>query len=505
MNYFLRLNRSDNCGVSFYRPESFSRPLHCTLPRYSMLLITLFVAAAAFVWWAVYASRGSLLVGCSAFIAFGYALGPELASVDVGPITLTADRVMLAALAAAFCVQWRLGKLTTRAVTGVDWVLFALVAYLTIRCAFTTPPDVPRPGAGAWWRIIASFWAPTVLYFVAKNADLNERSWRWMLAGLTVLGGYLAVTALAEITQQWWAVFPRYIADPTLGTHFGRARGPALMSASLGVFLTVCGWAAWTLWPRVNRPLQLSIVVLLAMMAAEVFFTYTRSTWIGLAAGAAVVPFLQWDRKWRPLLMSGIAIAGVVGVVMLGAKVTDLGRKDADGSAKHSVQQRASFFYLSMQMFQDAPLVGCGVGRFYDCKLPYLSDRSQSLELESLRNLDHHNTFLSVLTETGAIGLLLFVGVLVAWGKTAWALHRSQSCPQWMRAHGVFSIATLIAYVASALFHDLTLSHQIHWLLFLAAGVSSGLAAELRCEAAIRSTEANANRTFATRRSATVC
>ena len=90
-------------------------------------------------------------------------------------------------------------------------------------------------------------------------------------------------------------------------------------------------------------------------------------------------------------------------------------RQDANGSAAHSVYQRASFYHVSMSMFSDKPLFGCGFGRFYDCKLPYLADRSQQLELESIRQLDHHNTFLSLLTETGIIGFTLFAALLIAW------------------------------------------------------------------------------------------
>jgi multidrug efflux pump subunit AcrB len=68
-------------------------------------------------------------------------------------------------------------------------------------------------------------------------------------------------------------------------------------------------------------------------------------------------------------------------------------------------------------MFCDHPVFGVGFGRFYDRKLPYLSDRSQNFELESLRPLHHHNTLLSVLTETGLVGLAAFIGLFVG-GKT---------------------------------------------------------------------------------------
>ena len=96
-----------------------------------------------------------------------------------------------------------------------------------------------------------------------------------------------------------------------------------------------------------------------------------------------------------------------------------LEREGTAGESHHSVDQRKSFAYVSWQMFKDHPLMGVGFGRFYDRKLPYLSDRSQEFELESLRPLDHHNTLLSLLVETGLAGLAAFVALLAAWARAA--------------------------------------------------------------------------------------
>jgi N-acetylglucosaminyldiphosphoundecaprenol N-acetyl-beta-D-mannosaminyltransferase len=452
-----------------------------------MIAVVLLLAAAAMVWWAVLAQRWPLWLGGAAFIALGYVLGPPLWTAHLGPLALTVDRLLLAGLGAAFLWQWRTGRTQWATLTGFDWLLVAALSYFTIRCAMTPPPDIDGSAAGRWWRLVAAFWIPAALYLGARCAPPAERPWRLMLWTLAGLGAFLTVTAFAEITHQWWAVFPRYIADPNLGTHFGRARGPALNSASLGIYLTLCFWAAWFLWPRVTRPQQLALVGLLTAIAGGIFVTYTRSTWIGLAAGLAVVPLLQMPRKFRVPATLGVVFAGIVAAAALGTWVTDLKRKDADESAEHSVYQRASFAYVSMQMFRDAPLFGCGFGRFYDKKIPYLADRSQEFELESLRTLDHHNTFLSVLTETGLIGFALFVGLLAAWFRAAWQLYCRGAEP-WQRAQGLFAIAGLLNYIASALFHDLTLLPTEHWPLFFTAGISVGLVAHsrVRREVAVR-------------------
>lgn len=448
-----------------------------------MPVVLIILAVAALVWWGAYAQRGSLWPACAGFVALGYVLGPPLLTVRLGPLPLTVDRLLLVALCGVVLWQWRAGQLRLSAMTGFDWLLAATIVYLTIRCAMTPEPPADGSTVKPWWRLTSSFWAPAMIYVAARTAPASERSWRAMLWILAALGAWLTLTAFAEIGRQWWAVFPRYIADPTLGTHFGRARGPALNSASLGVVVTICFWAAWMLRSRLERPGQLAVFGALAAMAMAVFFTYTRSTWIGLAAGLVVVPWLQLPRQWRGVLAVGVLVVGVIGAAILGERITNLARKDSDASAEHSVYQRASFVYVSMRMFYDAPIFGCGFGRFYDLKEPYLADRSQQLELESLRLLDHHNTFLSMLTETGLVGFTLFTGLLLGWTLAAWRLVRDSESGSWQQMQGLLTLATLIAYASSALFHDLTLSPTDQWQLFLMAGATIGLTAQRRVAA----------------------
>jgi len=436
------------------------------------------LVAAAGAWAAALGRRLGGLAACGAFIAVAYVLGPPFWSLKVGPVTWNVERVCVFGLCAWWCWNWRAGRLALRGWTRFDWLLAALLGYLTLRCALSDAPPGLRENVGPWWRLLGAFWIPTLLYAVARASRLNEASWNRMLAILTCLGCYLAATAFAEVAEQWWAVFPRYIGDPTIGTHFGRARGPALMSASLGVNLTYCFWAAWMLWPACGRRGRAALAVCLPAIAAGVFLTFTRSTWLGLAGGLAVIPVWQMPPRWRSFAGVGAAAGGLLAALLLSGKVASMGRDDGAGSAEHSVYQRASFTYVSLNMFRDAPVFGHGFGRFYDKKLPYLADRKQQIELESIRGLDHHITPFSLLTETGLVGLALYLGLLGGWACAATRLILRHGATDWRRRQGLFALGVLIAYTASALFHDLTLSPTDQWALYAAAGICVGLAAD---------------------------
>jgi hypothetical protein len=190
-----------------------------------------------------------------------------------------------------------------------------------------------------------------------------------------------------------------------------------------------------------------------------------------MASGLVVVA-IQIPRRWRLPALAATLFGGLLLLAVSWGQLVGLEREGTAAEAHHSVDQRKSFAYVSWHMFRDHPVLGVGFGRFYDWKLPYLSDRSQSFELESIRSLHHHNTLLSILTETGLIGFAPFAMLLVVWLREAWRLARDVEQGSWPQAQGILMLALVTNYLCSAVFHDLTLLPSQHWLLFVFAGLT---------------------------------
>jgi len=130
---------------------------------------------------------------------------------------------------------------------------------------------------------------------------------------------------------------------------------------------------------------------------------------------------------------------------------------------------------VSWLMFHDRPLLGFGFGQFAEAKLPYLDDRSTSLNLEIIRPWAHHNTYLSLLTELGLVGFLLYITLLALWANYAWRLAQGARRPAWAKAHGVLVLCALATYTVQMLFHEVSFTSVDNSIIFLLAGMAVGL------------------------------
>jgi O-antigen ligase len=440
-----------------------------------MSFLIFIAVVVGLVWGTIYTLRGSLVAGCLAVVLVTYCFGHFFVNFDLGPLPLTLDRLAVGGLLAAFFVKLRFGTADPKPMTAADWLLAAFLGVLVVS-TFTHSWRLARPGmVSPLWLLVAAYLIPAAIYFVSRNARLTESNVKMVYASMALFGVYLAITALSEITQQWWLVYPSYISDPELGIHYGRARGPMLQSQSLGFYLGVALVGVWAWRREASRLKQLAAIPLIALLAAALFFSYTRCAWLGAALGGGIVLACWLQGAWRGLALTGALLAGIAIAVFGMGDIAGIERDAGSVAARDSVTQRASFTYVSWTMFLDRPLWGVGFGQFPEAKLPYLSDRSVPLHLEAIRKQPHHNTFLSILTETGLVGLSLYLLVLAAWARVGWRMWRDLSAPAHVRTQGLVMVAALGVYLGPALFFDLAYSPQDHLLLFLMAGLTMGL------------------------------
>ena len=291
---------------------------------------------------------------------------------------------------------------------------------------------------------------------------------------------YLVLTALAEATRQWWAVFPalhRFADDRIFRP---RARGHFLHPAEMGIYLTLCLAAALTFWPRFGRVGKLVLLAFTTLSVVGIYATLTRSAWMGGALGLTIYIGLTVPHQWRNLLLGVAACVAVVMLVVAWDDVWNLKRDvklDAAASAD-SAELRPILAKVAWDMFEDRPLFGCGFDQYHRERLPYLADRTDQLPLEKALPYVQHNAWLALLVETGIVGMGLFVLLLVLWIRSAWRVRSDLNNPASIRQMGLLMLVLIGAYFPNAMFQDTNIIDGVNLLLFTGAGIVSGLAAQ---------------------------
>ncbi|HEX4129100.1 MAG TPA: O-antigen ligase family protein [Pirellulales bacterium] len=438
-----------------------------------MEVLILVGALVAVAWGALLLWRGGPLAGCAMVLAAGTCFGHAFYHLATGAIPLTADRALWALVMAQFVVWYRFGWVNHRSWRTADVVTGLFFAWLLVSCL---THDWRDSGYQALARLVFFYVMPLGLYVVASRSLQPRQGTAVAQVCLALFGMYLAFTAIAE-TRQWTAlVLPEYIASPEFEEFLGRGRGPFLNPVANGFAMNICLCAILLLWPssHLGRLVAMAIVGLLAI---GIYYTLTRSVWMGTALSLTIVGAEIIPRRWRLPLIGGVVALGAVLVVVqwnnLVAFKRDKGLSSEETEA--SVKLRPVLARIAWNMFVDRPLVGCGFGQYARENVDYLNDRTTDLPLAVGRPFVQHNVWLNVLVETGLVGLTLFCAMLWLWGRDAWRVFRSPGVPLRVRRQALLFVAILGAYLPNGMFHDMALVPMVNMFFFFFAGWTEGL------------------------------
>lgn len=456
-----------------------------------MEFLILIAGVAAVVWGGVLFWRGGPLGGSLAVLLAGCCFGHAFYCLEGGPIPLTLDRVLWAALIAHYLVWRRMGTLDPKPIGRADVVLLAWIGLLLIS-TFTHPFSVD--GYKPVSRLLFYYLMPLGMYWVARQSRWNARSSDILLIGLGCFGLYLAATAVAEVRDWSWAVWPRYIASPKFPAFLGRGRGPLLNPAGNGFILSTCLAATVLLWPRAGRLGRTAIALAVPLYLAGIYCTLTRSVWLGAFGALAVAVWYVLPKTWRlPSIVGGVVLVAAVGLTQW-ENLLSFKRDENLGAqeAAESIKLRPILAMVAWQMFLDDPLTGCGFGHYHEASLHYTGVRRDGVDLPKVRPYHQHNVFLALLCEGGGPVMGFFVLLLGVWTADAWRAVRSTTGPPWARRLGVLFMAALAGYLANGMFHDVSIIDMFHMVFFFLAGAMEG--ARPAAEGAVVTAEARTER-----------
>jgi len=193
-----------------------------------------------------------------------------------------------------------------------------------------------------------------------------------------------------------------------------------------------------------------------------VFYTVSRTAMVLLFSAVDLIILLNPRRKLNfPLIV--LFMISILAVTLLSDTVFRI-----LGSIIPSISQgtdtiglRYQLWEAGFRMWQDHPLTGIGIGR-YPLELPYYGTRIPSYYL----HLVAHSTYVQLLSETGIVGLAIWLGAAATSLVNLWKSSRSPDMEHNALVR-VWFIVTLILLVGA-----LTMTQSAEKFIWICMGIS---------------------------------
>jgi O-antigen ligase len=329
-----------------------------------------------------------------------------------GGFDLTLERFFFILMLFLFVIGLFSGKVHFRDDVGIEILmgLFIIICFFSmIRTGFSpSSPNYPSP----WFILITGYLFPFIAFVYAKYLLIDDTDPLVIFNTLFFLGIYLCIIAFFEYFNLRQFIFPRFIANPNIGIHFDRARGPFLNAAVNGAGILagfVCG--LFLIGKKIGMSKVLYFSLLLLFFPA-VFFTQTRSVYLGLII--VLFLFAGWYKtafpKWK-LLSLPLAILLIVAMAN-SHRFFSADRREGGVYQLSEVQSRIALFERSLAMIAERPFLGVGWAQFipasnkiYKGRIPFIA--------ESDMELLQHNHLLGLAVELGIGGVSVYIMIII--------------------------------------------------------------------------------------------
>jgi O-antigen ligase len=314
--------------------------------------------------------------------------------------------------------------------------LAALVAFFLVSTLWSSDPEEGAVKAGF-------FYVPFVILYLLVLAWWPRARALAALAITTIAGGVIAAcVGLWQYAthETWWN---ETLQQANVYSRFFRVNGIFFDPNILGRYLVIAILAALALaWVRRRRGELAALAAAVAIMAAGLVVTFSRSSSLMLLVGLVLLAV----RAVGPVKAAAatVALLIVLGGAAIGAN-SNVRRAVTSGDRLERVSEgRFDLMEGGLEIWRDEPVTGVGLGGFET----RFEETLTPLEQQRVRVIISHNAPVTVLSETGIVGVALFVALIIGAG---WAVVRGSK----EEGEAGWARWTLGAMLAGILVHSL--------------------------------------------------
>lgn len=252
---------------------------------------------------------------------------------------------------------------------------------------------------------------PFLMFTFAPTFFGNRKQRQVLVVAMVGLGLYLGYDAAVEGLKLQALVFPKYINNTAIGITPGRARGPSLSAFALGLNLLTCAVFSLIASREWTRPRARYFALFVAAIdLLGIFFTLTRSIWLGAFIAIVVGMGLHRDlRRYLPRVLVA-SLVGIAGILAADPRLATKALSRFNTSS--SIWDRYNTYTAALRAVEAHPLFGIGWQTFETNGISYFREAA-SYPLSGL-GLEVHDLFLSHLAEIGIPAAVAWAVALIA-------------------------------------------------------------------------------------------
>jgi O-antigen ligase len=320
--------------------------------------------------------------------------------------------------------------------------------------------------------LLAKIWYIAVFYFVGGHIMRDPKAiktffWCLFIPTVAVVINTLIKHsqygfAFSEVNKSMWPIFRNHV------------NYAVYLALFLPFLFLASSWYERFSWQRLLINLGKILV------AAAIYFSYTRSAWLSVAAAIICYLLIRWN-----VLMAGVSLAivgAIIFVVFMLHNNTYLKyapdykktiyhtnfseHMEATTSLEDvSSAERIHRWIAGVKMIEDKPFIGFGPSQFEDNYQPYAVNKFTTYISRNEEQSTIHNYYLMVTVEQGFPGLaiwMIFIVVILFYGQRAYTRAAKEEKPALMAI--VLSLITILVNISLS---DLIEADKIGTLFFL--------------------------------------
>ena len=296
-------------------------------------------------------------------------------------------------------------------------------------------------------------------FFVIRRAAKDKNFFMCILnliitvsVGVALYGIYQKITGQAETTWQDTEMF-----EGMGGRIYSTFGNPNVFGEYLLMVIPI------TFGMMINREknnIKVLYFIALALQFVCMILTYSRGCWIGIAVAMAIM-ILFTSRKLTSLMVFAVLLAPLFVPETIVQRLLSIGNV-----SDTSTSYRVYIWQGTIRMLKDFWYCGVGIGEeAFRTVYPIYS-------LNAISAPHAHNLYLHILSETGIIGIVTVVGLLVLFYKyiSTAAIKKSEN-----KVIAVALGSSMIGYLIQGMFDNVWYNYRIYFFFFVVLALGAAL------------------------------